>query len=117
MKQATLLIILMLTVITAVASEKRGMRVLEDGRETDGAGLTLPANGVGNVEIRSCTACPVVLLGLGTGTRFLIGQREVSLTELRGHLAANPTANVLVVSPISQKTVSRIVASPNANVR
>jgi hypothetical protein len=103
--------ILAVAALGASASERRGMQVLEDGREVEAASLSLPAVAGGALEIRGCTLCTLAPLNLDASTRFFIGQREVSLAELKTHISENPGAAVLIVTPRSAKNqVARIVA-------
>jgi hypothetical protein len=85
--------------------------VLEDGREVTPAMLTLPATLGGSVSLMGCATCKRIDLTLSRDAQFFIGKREATLADMKRHLQANPKANVLVVSPINQKVVSRISAS------
>jgi hypothetical protein len=111
MNKAFIASILLLAAAGATASERRGMQVLEDGREVEAATLTLPAETAGVLQFRGCTACVTVSLNYDETTRYFIGRREVTLSELRFHVSAHPSAAVLLVTPRAKSnTVSRVVA-------
>jgi hypothetical protein len=113
MNKALLVSMLLLLACAAGASERRGMQVLEDGREVEAGTLTLPTQSSGTLEFRGCTVCATIALGLDLETRFYIGRREVSLGELRSYVNAHPSAAVLIVTPRTRNNVvSRIVAQP-----
>jgi hypothetical protein len=98
----------MLLPLGAIAGDTR---VLEDGREVAASMLSLPQAAEGTVVIQGCTACAKVLLQIGSGTRYYIAKQEVTFADLKIHLLAHPDVAVLVVSPIRQKSITRIRAS------
>jgi hypothetical protein len=109
----TLITLFLLTMSASVLADGgRRMRVLEEGRELRGEVMRLPNAEGGVVEIKACNTCPQLSLTLAPEAEFRIGRTQVVLNELRAHLNANPTASVLVVSPINSQLVTRIVAGP-----
>ena len=106
-----LLITSLLLLITAGASAQEShMRVLEDGLEVNASSMRLPGQVGGTLDIKTCAACPNVSLQVTAESRLLLSNSVVTLGELRAFLNANPSAPVLVVTPIGKNVVSRIVA-------
>ncbi len=114
MKQALITLVMTLVAFTATASDKRGMRVLETGYETSGAALTFPLDANGGVDVKECTTCAIKRLSLRADTLYQIDKRTVTFAEMKAHLNSTPAAAVVVVTPVKQAVVSRIVATSYA---
>jgi hypothetical protein len=107
MKKALVTSVLLMFALGASAA---GMKVLEDGHEFDAGTMTLPSVVGGQLVVKGCAECQTLTFSLTDSTHYFIGTQQVSLGELKSHVAAHPSAAVLVVTPKSQKVVSRIVA-------
>jgi hypothetical protein len=104
--------LLLLLSAGAVAQDTR-MRSVEDGHEVNASALRLPSSTGGTLTIKNCTECPTFSLGLTAQSQLIIGGTDVTLEELRRFLDANPSAPVLVVTPIGKNEVSRIKVAGN----
>jgi hypothetical protein len=113
MKNTLVTLLLLSMSAGAIAADGRHpMRVLEEGRELYAEAVTLPATASGVMEIKVCETCPSLRLTLDPRAVLTVGATIVGFNELRTYLAANPKADVLVVSPINSELVTRIVAMP-----
>ncbi len=94
-------------------AQETKMKVVEDGHEINASAVRLPETLGGNLTIKNCTECPTFTLQLKAESQLLIGGAVVTLGELRQFLDANPSAPVLVVTPLGKNEVSRVKVAGN----
>lgn len=104
--------LLVLFAAGAVAQDTK-MRSVEDGHEVNASALRLPSSLSGMLDIKNCNECPNIAIELTAESQLIIGNNTVTLDELRRFLDANPSAPVLVVTPIGKNVVSRIKVAGN----
>ncbi len=104
-----ILFTLAVMLVMALPAGARPGAVLEDGHEVEGSFISLPASLAGQLSF-GCPACAQQRFSLSRDVQFFIGEREVTLAELKLHLTAYPAKAVLIVVPRASKVVSRISA-------
>lgn len=82
-------------------------RIIEEALELSGRQVQLPSSTGGSLYLRRCAECAPERFELGDRATFFIGQRSVSLLELR--LATRTSSPVYVFYHAQQGHVTRII--------
>jgi len=85
------------------------MRIVELGYETSPGNVRLPTSDTGELTMQNCATCKVVRLRVSADTRFVIGDGQVSLTEMTRYLAQHPEASLVVMQLKDTSNLSRLV--------
>ncbi len=82
-------------------------RIIEEALELSGHQVQLPSSAGGNLYLRRCAECAPERFRLGSTAAFFVGQRPVSLSELR--LATRSSSPVYVFYHAQEGHVTRII--------
>jgi len=86
-----------------------GGKVIELGHEASMGTVRLPDSENGELTLEKCATCPLLRLRASAETRYQIGQRLVSLSELKQFLATNTPSSVVVMQYKDTNQLSRVV--------
>lgn len=120
---AALLFVALLAPASADAQSSRPrapapLQVVELAIETAGAGLVLPAGGIGNVTVVPCAGCKPQTLLIGSQSRLTLDGQSVGALELRRALLSQPDSSVALFYRRGSTEITRIlVVSPPESAR
>jgi hypothetical protein len=88
------------------------MRVLELGHEVSTSMVTLPSSENSELTMKRCTACPTLRLRASAGTKYLIGELQVSLAEFKRYVAQSGPTMFVVMQRNHTTDLARILVTP-----
>jgi hypothetical protein len=84
----------------------------EEALESNTAALQLPLTAGGSLMIRQCSSCAAMIVHFDADSRFFLGKRQVTLTELNRVLSAAGTRGLTVFYRRDDRSITRVVVTP-----
>jgi len=85
---------------------------LERAVETDTTATRLPSDGATEIVVTPCPNCRPEHYAIDADTRWFVGPRRVSLSDLRAQ-AAGPSKNLTVLLDTHSDLVTRVILAPS----